>query len=81
MKLYDLPHVAARIRELSEQTGIPLSEWEQWLDSEPPAGITPERWASALLLALKAPPLPEAAKRRLAQMAAPVLANLKAPAA
>ena len=81
MKLYDRPEVAARIRELADQTNTSLSEWEQWLDSEPPAGITPERWEAALLGALKAPPIPPAVHRRLAQMAAPVLANLKAPAA
>ncbi len=78
MKLYDLPHVATRIRELAKQTGTPLSEWEQWLDSEPPAGISPELWKSSLLVALKAPPMPEESKRRLAQMVAP---TLKAPAA
>lgn len=81
MKLYHRPEVAARIRELSEQTGTPLSEWEQWLDSEPPSGITPERWESALLSALKAPPLPPDAKRKLAHLVAPTLANRKGRAA
>lgn len=78
MKLYNHSEVAARIRELSEQTGIPLSEWQQCLDSEPPAGISPEMWASSLLAALKAPPLPPEVKRQIARMAAP---TLKAPAA
>lgn len=72
-RLIENPEISARIRDLVEQTGIPIEQYVAWLESDPPPGISRDMWTHALVAASDAPPLPAGALEELRRLVAPAL--------
>ncbi|MGV2383681.1 MAG UNVERIFIED_CONTAM: hypothetical protein LOD86_00220 [Thermobifida fusca] len=72
-RLSDDPELAAHLRRLANETGIPVTRYEQWIATPPPPGIDPADWVDALTAtARQHQPWPEHALAELARMAASV---------
>src|SRR5690606_41202960 len=59
-RLSDDPELAAHLRRLANETGIPVTRYEQWIATPPPPGIDrSERVAAPTSTAPQHPPWPE----------------------
>ncbi|MGW9447064.1 hypothetical protein [Bacillus mobilis] len=70
-RLIEDPKIAAGIRRLVEQTGIPMERYVEWLESDPPHGITRADWLDALASTADAPLFSDEVMERLRYITAP----------